>query len=745
MKLILSWSKRQVNSVNSAIKWKLEEPPTAVVALAGNPNSGKTTLFNALTGARQHVGNYPGITVERKEGTLNLKGAKVKLIDLPGTYSLSAYSQEELVARNFLVNEKPDVIIDIVDATMLERHLYLTIQFFELGIPVVLALNMMDDARRQGLTINTKKLSELLHCPVIETVARSGRGKTELIQTAVQYAGDNQRNRTPLEITYGAELDLVLSTMTEIIKKQQFMTDRYPARWVALKYLEEDAEIIRYGKLNGKVSEQLEAITETTKQHCLKTLNVSPEAIIADYRYGLINSILKQNIIIQEKSRRQQINLTMKLDTILVNRFIGPILMIAILYGMFQITFSIGEIPMEWLVSLFSWIAATATQLIPAGLLQSLVVSGIIDGVGGVMGFVPLIAIMFLMISFLEDSGYMARVAYMLDRVLRIFGLHGYSAMPFIISGGIAGGCAVPGVMATRTLRSPKEKLATLLTAPFMPCGAKLPVFMLLVAAFFTEYKAQMMFSITLFAWIMALLVAKLVRSTVIKGKSTPFIMELPPYRLPTLQGIFIHTWERTWQYIKKAGTVILAVSILLWAAMTFPGLSEQQQSQFETEREMIINTVSSATEQRVMLNKVDNRQGQAALRHSIAGQIGTALEPLSKLAGFDWRTNIALVGGFAAKEVIVSTFGTAYSLGAVDPGAADTLATRIAADPSWNKFTALAMIVFVLLYAPCVVTVITMAKESSWRWAIFATVFNTLIGFVMAVAIYQIGTNLFI
>jgi ferrous iron transport protein B len=729
--------------VNTAIKWKLEGPPAASIALAGNPNSGKTTLFNALTGARQHVGNYPGITVERKEGILNLKGTKVKLIDLPGTYSLSAYSQEELVARNFLVNEKPDVVVDIVDATMLERHLYLTIQFFELGVPVVLALNMMDDARRQGLRIDTKKLSELLNCPVIETIARTGQGKTELIKTAVQHAQESKNNRTPLKISYGAELDLILDTMTEIIQGQQFMTDRYPARWIALKYLEDDGEIIRYGKLSGKVSEQLEAIVKSAKEHCLKTLKVSPEAIIADYRYGLINSILKQNIIIQEKSRQERIDFTMKLDSILVNRFVGPILMIAILYGMFQITFSLGEIPMGWLENLFTWIAATATRLIPEGLLQSLVVSGIIDGVGGVMGFVPLIAIMFLMISFLEDSGYMARVAYMLDRVLRIFGLHGYSAMPFIISGGIAGGCAVPGVMATRTLRSPKEKLATLLTAPFMPCGAKLPVFMLLVAAFFTEYKAQMMFSITLFAWIMALLVAKLVRSTVIRGKSTPFIMELPPYRLPTLQGIFIHTWERTWQYIKKAGTVILAVSILLWAAMTFPGLTEQQQSQFEMERQSILNTITVASERQQMINEINNRQGQAALRYSVAGRIGTVLEPISSLAGFDWRTNIALVGGFAAKEVIVSTFGTAYSLGDVDPGAADTLSARIAGDPSWNKFTALAMIVFVLLYAPCVVTVIAMAKESSWSWAIFATIFNTLLGFGMAVAIYQIGTKL--
>ncbi len=725
--------------------WHLEKTPKATIALAGNPNSGKTTLFNAITGSRQHVGNYPGITVERKEGTLIVNNTHVKLIDLPGTYSLSAYSDEELVARNFLVNEKPDIVVDIVDATMLDRHLYLAVQFFEIGIPVVIALNMMDDAKKQGLRIDKQKLSKLLNCPVVETIARCGCGKRELLEVAIEEARAKNEVWTPLKISYGHDIDLALEEMTAIIESEQFMTDRYPSRWIALKYLENDREIIGQGGKYPDTASRLLAITGKTREHCLKTLKLPPEAIIADYRYGLINSILKQDIVIQEKPRHKRIEMTTRLDRFLVNRYFGPVLMIAVLYAMFQITFSVGEIPMGWLQDGFSWISALATQLIPPGMLQSLVVSGIIDGVGGVMGFVPLIAIMFLMISFLEDSGYMARVAYMLDRVLRIFGLHGYSAMPFIISGGIAGGCAVPGVMATRTLRSPKEKLATLLTAPFMPCGAKLPVFMLLIAAFFSEYRAQMMFSITLIAWIVALLVAKLVRSTVIKGESTPFIMELPPYRLPTMRGIFIHTWERTWQYIKKAGTVILAVSILLWAAMTFPGLPQQQVNQFALERQMVVSTITDPAEQAAALSKIDNREGQAALHHSLAGRIGTALEPVSRLAGFDWRTNIALVGGFAAKEIIVSTFGTAYSLGDVDPESAETLSSRIAADPTWNKFTALAMIIFVLLYAPCVVTVVAMAKESSWRWAIFATVFNTALGFTLAVAIYQIGTALFL
>lgn len=718
---------------------------TATIALAGNPNSGKTTLFNAITGARQRVGNYPGITVERKEGTINLDDVRINVVDLPGCYSLSAYSQEELVARKVLVDERPDIVVDIVDVTRLERHLYLAIQFFELGIPVVLALNMMDEAGKQGVRIDSARLSSLLNCPVVETVARSGQGKQELMRKALDHARQRGGSWEPQKISYGPDLDVALDHMVEKIEAAGFMTHRYPARWVALKYLEADAEVLASGRTIGGPAQELEAIVQTTREHIQKTLNTVPEALIADYRYGLINSILRQDVISHERTQEERIDVSAKLDSILTNRLLGPAIMFGVLYTMFQITFTVGEIPMGWLESLFGWLGETATAIIPEGLVQSLVVSGIIDGVGGVIGFVPLIGIMFLMISFLEDSGYMARVAYMLDRILRIFGLHGCSAMPFIVSGGIMGGCAVPGVMATRTLRSPKEKLATLITAPFMPCGAKLPVFLLLIAAFFSENEAQIMFLITLFAWTMALLVSKLLRSTIIKGDPTPFIMELPPYRLPTLQGVLIHSWERVWQYIRKAGTVILAVSILLWAAMTFPGLSEEAASKFAVDRQAIAASALDQEQQQDLIIEIDNLEAQATLKHSVAGRIGSFLEPISQWAGFDWRTNIALVGGFAAKEVIVSTFGTAYSLGEVDPEDSSSLSSRIAADPAWNKATALALIVFVLLYAPCFVTVVTMAKESSWRWALFSTCFNTALGFGLAVVAYQVGSLLLV
>ncbi|EMG37394.1 ferrous iron transporter FeoB [Desulfocurvibacter africanus PCS] len=714
------------------------------IALAGNPNSGKTTMFNALTGSRQRVGNYPGVTVERKEGTVILNGLHADVVDLPGCYSLTAYSMEELVARQVLVEERPDVVVHVMDATVLERSLYLGVQLLEMGVPVVLALNMMDETKKRGLRINAGKLSKLLGVPVVETVGRTGQGKKELLQAAIDHANQRKRQWLPLELSYGPDVDHALLDMTTRINAAGLFTDRQPARWTAIKYIEGDEQVVAEGrKAAPEVSKELEAMVAKLSDHCQKTLNAYPDAIIADYRYGFISALLKQGVL-ERDSLRERIDITDKVDRVLTHRVFGPLIMLAVLYGMFKITFTLGEYPMGWLEIAFGWLSDTVGNALAEGPLRSMLVSGVIDGVGGVMGFVPLILIMFLMVSALEDLGYMARMAYMLDRVFRIFGLHGCSVMPFVISGGIAGGCAVPGIMATRTLKSPKEKLATLLTAPFMTCGAKIPVFVLLVAAFFPENAAITMFAITMFAWVMALLVSWALRSTLLRGESTPFVMELPPYRLPTLRGVLTHSFERTWAYIRKAGTVILAISILLWAAMTYPELPAERTAGFETMREQAVAETQTMADAEAALEErlaeIDNREAQAALRHSLAGRVGGALEPVSKLAGFDWRTNIALVGGVAAKEVIVSTLGTAYSLGEVEAEEAEPLSERLATDPQWSAITAISLIVFVLLYAPCFVTVVAMAKESSWRWATFSTIFNTALAFAMATAIYQFG-----
>jgi len=729
------------------------------IALAGNPNSGKTTLFNELTGARQHVGNYPGVTVEKKQGAYVSNGYKMNIVDLPGTYSLTAYSLEEVVARDFLVSKKPKVVINIVDASNLERNLYLSLQFIEMGIPICIALNMIDVAKNRGIEINEKKLSELLGIPVIPTIARNGQGKTELMNAAEKMVRKTEKP-VPLDISYGGDVDQVLVEIEAEISANNFLTDTYRARWVALKYLENDKQIHLLGqKTNPVVSAKLEAMVNRLSTHLQDTLNTYPEAMIADHRYGYIRSILKQGVVSFQLDQNR-LFVSDKIDKILTNRFWGPIIMIVILIGLYHFTFTYSETPIGWLESFFGWLGGMVETYMQDGLIKSLVISGIIDGVGGVIGFVPLIMFMFFGISLLEDTGYLARAAFMLDRIFQIFGLHGSSVMAFIVSGGIAGGCAVPGVMATRTLKSPRERLATLLTVPFMNCGAKLPVFALLVAAFFTRNKAEIMLIITLTSWSGALLIAKFLRITVIRGPSTPFVMELPPYRLPTFKGLVIHTWERTWQYIKKAGTIILGISIILWAMMTFPGLPESQKQSFEAQRQEEITTVPSiivaelestdtkeqlSDEAQILQNSlltIDAREAEAALKFSIAGRFGTALESVSRLAGFDWRTNIALVGGFAAKEVVVSTLGTAYSLGKIDPEDNQSLSKTLASNPSWSPLVALSLIIFMIFYTPCFVAVVCISKEAgSWKWGAFSMAFNTLLAFVLAVLVFQFGT----
>ena len=702
------------------------------IGIAGNPNCGKTTMFNALTGARQHVANWPGVTVEKKVGHINAGSDSVELVDLPGTYSLTAYTQEELVARNFLVDDRPQAVIDIMNADALERNLYLAVQIMELGVPLILGLNMMDEVRKSGKEIDSARLEELSGCAVVETVARSGKGAQELLRSTLEVAAGHTGEWKPLNISYGPDLDPVLCEMETMIAEAGFLTDRVPARWTGIKYLERDEDVIVKGRLaNTELSEKLEAMAREVAEHTQKTLNMRPDALIADYRYGFIASMIK-DVVTYPVLSEDRISRSDKMDKVLTHKFLGPLIMLGIVYLIYEVTFAVGEIPMGWLESLFGVLGDTATNLIPEGHLQSLIVSGIIDGVGGVLGFVPLIMFMFLMISALEDSGYIARMAYMLDRIFKVFGLHGTSVLPFIVSGGIAGGCAVPGVMATRTLRSPKEKLATLFVAPYMTCGAKVPVFLMLAAAFFPEDSATIMLIITLSAWVMALLVARLLRSSVIKGASTPFVMELPPYRMPTLQGVLIHTWERTWEYAKKAGTVILGISILIWAMMTFPELPAERVAQYEAQR------AAAQTEEQV--TTIDNAEAEEAIRHTLAGRIGTALEPISELAGFNWRVNIALTGGFAAKEVIVSTLGTAYSLGEVDAEEAQPLSDRLVADPAFSPATAIALIIFTMLYAPCFVTVVTMARESSWRWAAFSVVGSTGLAYVMAVIAYNVS-----
>ncbi|MBW1701854.1 MAG: ferrous iron transport protein B [Deltaproteobacteria bacterium] len=785
-----------------------------VIALSGNPNSGKTTVFNAITGARQQIANYPGVTVEKKAGRVNHKGHEIEVVDLPGTYSLTAYSLEEIVARDFLVNERPDLVVDIVDASNLDRNLYLAVQFKELGIPLIIALNMVDVAESRDIIVDHEQLSALLEIPVVPMVARSNRGIQELLDKVIEVAKDDDKKWQPAVISYGMDIDQSLDEIEAIIEKSRVYDRKYPARWRALKCLEGDSQIRELLKRDPDLGEKIDVICRRILKHIMDTLDEEPEGIIADHRYGYITGITKKTVKRKIESR---LNLSDKIDKVLTSRIIGPALMIVILYGIYAFTFSASETPIKWFEAFFNILKSAVSSVTPEGNLQSLLMSGIIDGVGGVLGFVPLIMFMFFAIAIMEDSGYMARVAYMLDRVLRWFGLHGNSVMALVVSGGISGGCAVPGVMAARTLRDPKERIATLLVVPFMNCGAKLPVYAVLIAAFFAEHKARMLFFLTLLSWAFALLAAKIIRSTVLRGPKTPFVMELPPYRLPTIKGLLIHTWERTWQYIKKAGTVILGFSIILWVMMTFPGPSDEQAKFYEDQQKKLTQSFLASPDVRdwvkgekdlaglnglydsymqavkendmVSLSKLDKlplfsvvkaavflesenfskqemdsahlnaaaryisykrdmidmdvREQQAALKGTIAGWLGQRLETITRPLGFDYRTNIALVGGFAAKEVVVSTLGTAYSLGEVDPDEPSSLSERLKNNPDWNPLKAFTLIIFTMLYVPCIVTVIMIRKESSWSWAGFSVAFNLVVAYLVSLAISQVGTAL--
>lgn len=721
------------------------------IALAGNPNCGKTTAFNAWTGARQHVGNYPGVTVERKEGVAHTRGQSVQLVDLPGTYSLTAYSMEEVVVRRELTENPPLAVIDVADASALERNLYLTVQLLEMGQPLVLALNMMDEARKVGYQIDTARLSRALSSPVIETVARSGEGLDAALSAALEI-GRSASAREGLQISYGSDLDPVLTSMEKQITEAGIWKTTVPVRWFAVKLLEGDTEAWRrLQAADSRLEAVLRAEYNAVSAHIRSTTGTSPEAVISDYRYGFIRGMLKDGII-THVGDRDRLALSDKLDKVLVNPLLGPLIMLAVLYLVFQATFVIGAYPQGWVEDIFGWMGEVSSDLLPEGMFKSLVVDGLIAGLGGILSFVPLVLILFAFVAFLEDTGYMARMAYMVDRIFRAFGLHGNSMMAYITAGGIAGGCAIPGAMATRTLRSPREKLATLLTLPYMPCGAKLPVFLLLAGVFFPGSEATVMMSMLLAGWVCALVVARLLRSTVIKGESTPFVMELPPYRLPTLRAIGIHCWERAWMYIKKAGTVLLAASILIWAAMTFPQLDEQTAAPYEAaiaaaeQKLEALPSDASDDAREAARNEFDLAQqnlAEAELQNTVGGRLGMALEPLTRPAGFNWRTNVGLVSGIAAKEALVSTLGTAYSLGEIDPEDVGSLAETLATQPDWSRANALSLMLFVLLYSPCFVALVVIKNEAGgWRWLVFSVVFNTLLAYGVAVAAYNIGLS---
>jgi len=707
-----------------------------LVGLMGNPNSGKTTIFNALTGARQRVGNYPGVTVERKEGFARHGDTELQIVDLPGTYSLTGYSPDELIARNFVLEEKPDVVVDIIDSSNLERNLYLAVELLELGVPLVLAFNMTDMARRRGYSFDIEKFSQLLCARIVQTVGHKGVGVKELLDAIVITAKEG-----PLKVTqevpitrYEPEIEEEIAKIESLIKANgDSVTVKCNARWLALKLLENDKE------LRSKiVSPQLNRQIEESAAHIEKILGEPPETAIARSRYGLISGLCHEAV---RSTVEIHHTISDKIDSVLTNRVLGIPIFLGLMYVVFHLTFTLGDPARGWMEALFEWLGGAVGSLWPEGsesAVKSLFVDGIIGGVGGVLVFLPNVFLLFLAIGVLEDSGYMARAAFIMDRLMHRIGLHGKSFIPMLIGFG----CSIPAIMATRTLEDQRHRLTTILVIPLMSCGARLPIYTLIIPAFFPrEWHGPMLWIIYVIGILLAVASAKLLSSTILKSEHVPFLMELPPYRIPTLRCVLIQMWGRGWLYLRKAGTIILGISILLWAMTTFPGLPEDESARFKAAREAVETANLGPEEKAERLASIKHEEAQASLRNSIAGRIGHLMEPLLEPMGFDWRIGTALVGAFAAKEVFVAQMGIIFSVGKAGEES-ETLREKIRA--TYKPLAGFCIMLFMLISMPCMATfAVTKRETNSWRWPFLQLGGLTLLAYVITVVVFQVGSLL--
>ena len=671
------------------------------VALVGNPNCGKTSFFNYATGLHEKVGNYSGVTVDSKIGTFFHRGYTINLVDLPGTYSLTEFSPEELYVRSFLTEQHPDVVLNIVNAGNLERNLFLTTQLIDQNPRMVMALNMYDELEASGNKLDHESLSKMLGFPIVPVVAKTGAGIDNVLEAIVGVYEEKTTQTKHIHINYGEEVEAAIMQVKKLL--QSSIQTNFPARYVALKLIEGDSVVRQM--LNGlpNADEIYETASECRKR-IEQTYHNDIVGIVSDLKYGFVRGALSETLVHSNTDKKK---LGYALDTILMNRWLGFPVLILFMWIMFQTTFTLGAYPQGWLESGVAWIGEQVARLIPEGILRDLLVDGIITGVGGVLVFLPNILIMFLFISLLEDSGYMARAAFIMDRLMHRMGLHGKSFIPYLIGFG----CNVPAIMATRTLENKKDRLLTMLTIPFMSCSARLPVYLLLVSAFFDHNKGLILLGIYLIGILIAVASAAILNKTLFKNETDQFVMELPPYRIPTLRNTLIHMWDKSAMYLKKMGTIILFASIVIWALCYFP-------------------------------HQKDTNDSATQIENSYMGQIGHAIEPVIKPLGFDWRMGVGLLSGMAAKEIIVSSLGILYenedaaSLSESLPAHFATLSP-----PQHSSLRAFSFMLFVLLYFPCTATLVAIGREAGWRWATFALVYTTALAWIVSFAVWQIGS----
>ncbi len=712
------------------------------VALVGNPNSGKTTLFNYASGSHERVGNYGGVTIDSKEAHFEIDDYRINIVDLPGTYSLTEYTPEEMYVRKHITDNTPDVIVNVIDASNLERNLFLTTQLIDMNIKVVIALNMFDELEQKNVQFDFETLGKMMGIPIIPTVSSKGTGIDNLFRKVVDVYLDKDPTVRHIHINYGENIENAIRSIQKELKKNLELSDQYSTRYLSIKLIEGEKTtrelVTQYAN-----HEAILSIAKKEVEKLEKEFGEKSETVISDAKYGFIAGALGETYIQNEVDRRKR---STELDNIITHKIFGFPIFLFFMWVMFQATFSLGSIPMEWIDAGVNFLGDYLYGVLPVGPLRDLICHGIIGGVGGVIIFLPNILILFFFISLMEDTGYMARASFIMDRIMHKIGLHGKSFIPLLMGFG----CNVPAVMATRTLENRKDRLLTMIITPFMSCSARLPVYVLLISAFFPKHQGLVLFSIYGLGILCAVIVALIMKKTVFAKEDVPFVMELPPYRVPTLRSTSIHMWHKAVQYIKKMGTVILVASIVIWALGYYP-----REHQFSMNYDGAIETIKNDNNlpQDVKDERVTQLETKKMAEHqenSYIGKMGHFIEPVISPLGFDWRIGVSIITGLAAKEIVVSTMGVLYQVDLNGKDSESTLKDKILAQEYtsgsktgqlvFSPLIALTLMVFVLIYFPCVAVIAAIKKEGNWKWAVFTMVYTTVLAWVLAFVTYTVG-----
>jgi len=704
-----------------------EKGKTIHVALAGNPNCGKTTLFNRVTNSKEHVGNYSGVTVDAKIATFQRNGYTFKLVDLPGTYSLTSFSPEELFARNYILEQSPDIILNVIDSTNLERNMFLTTQLIDMDIKVVIALNMYDDMIAGGAKLDCEELGKLLGIPIIPTTSSKGVGLDTLFDEIIEVYEDRDPVVRHIHINYGEELEKSIQTIRNEIKKDKPKNIVLSSRYLTIRLLDKDPEAMKTLETSSNFS-GINKMTQYEIARLKYRLNDESSHLITDAKFGFITGALQETYI---PGIQWRYAITGKIDQLITHKILGFPIFLLFMFLTFFATFRLGAIPMNWISYGVGLVSELVKANMPSGMFKDLLTDGIINGLGSIIVFLPNILILFFFTSLMEDTGYMARAAFIMDKLMHKIGLHGRSFIPMVMGFG----CNVPAIMATRTIRNRGDRLLTMLIIPFMSCSARLPVYIVLISAFFKNYPALILTGLYLLGILIAIIMAKILNHTLFRRKETPFVMELPPYRMPVFRNTLLHMWDKASQYIKKIGGTILVAVVIIWALEYFPRSAEQQPQKSGT----------------VVANAAHNRHVQSQIENSYLGMIGRTIEPVIKPLGFDWRMGICLVAGIPAKEIVVSTMGVLYETGKDGSKSRellpDVLKSEVyfsgtkAGEKVFNQAVALSFLVFVLLYFPCIAVIATIKRESgSWKWALFTVFYTSVFAWVVAFITYNVA-----